>query len=220
MINTPEQAAKPPAPVLFCAPSRRGARARPGFASRRAKRLGSAAGFCAPPRKKNFTNRRGCSIIELALGRTAGSCATARQIPGLWRSWLSRYTGSVEITGSNPVSSTRCSRRNMAAKRPAIAGLFVPLWPFCSPPAAGGKAFAACRPGRRRRRATVWRRQRSARSSPGCINGGQVGKITIRLRFDADLFTWDTLKLWMEVFVWQGTGYWSWRTTRRSPASS
>lgn len=125
MINTPEQAAKPPAPALFCAPSRRGARARPGFASRRAKRLGSAAGFCAPPRKKNFTNRRGCSIIELALGRTAGSCGTARQIPGLWRSWLSRYTGSVEITGSNPVSSTRCSRRNMAAKRPAIAGLFV-----------------------------------------------------------------------------------------------
>ena len=103
--------------------------------------------------------------------------------------------------------------------------------PFCSPltflfsvgllpPAAGGKAFAARRTGRRRRRATVWRRQRSARSSPGCINGGQVGKITIRLRFDADLFTWDTLKLWMEVFVWQGTGYWSWRTTRRSPASS
>ena len=26
---------------------------------------------------------------------------------GNWRSWLARYTGSVEVTGSNPVFSTK-----------------------------------------------------------------------------------------------------------------
>lgn len=43
--------------------------------------------------KKNF-----CQVNKKA--------TFAKLFRGHWRSWLARYTGSVEVTGSNPVCST------------------------------------------------------------------------------------------------------------------